>query len=175
MADVRRVYWDTSLFICFLNRYELERRRICEDILRHAQAGAILIHTSVWSIAETVRPKAASLPGAKRLTPREIALIEGMFRWSWIRKIDVDQRVAFKAVELSRDFGLSPSDAIHAATAILWKLDALQRWDRDFSRIGQLIAVEDPSPLSRQPTLPEEGFEPPRLGPHPDDFETPGA
>jgi predicted nucleic acid-binding protein len=122
----RRVYWDASCFICFLNRAELARREICEDVLRNAQARVIALHTSTWTIAETIKPKAKSLPGARTLTAREIAAIDGMFRWSWIKKIDVDQRIAFKAAELSRDFGLAPSDAVHAATAIIWRLDVLQ-------------------------------------------------
>ncbi len=178
MARPRRIYWDTSCFICFLNRREIERRAICEDVLRHAQAGQIELHTSVWTIAEVVGPKRKSLPTATRLTAPQIAAVESMFRWSWVKKLDVEQRVAFKAVQLSRDFGLSPSDAIHAATAIVWQLDALQKWDRDFSRIGHLITVEEPVRLSApgaQTPLAGPGFDPPRLGPHPDDFEEPGT
>lgn len=168
----RKVYWDTSCFICFLNKAELDRRRICEDVLRNAQAGTILLHTSTWTIAETVKPKAKSLPGSRALSAKEIAAIDAMFRWAWIKKIDVDQRIAFKSVELSRDFNLTPSDAIHAASAIIWKMDVLQKWDRDFSKVSHLITVEEPAiitPPAPQTTL----FEPPRLGPHPDDFEQP--
>ena len=166
----RKVYWDTSCFICFLNKAELDRRRICEDVLRNAQAGNILLHTSTWTIAETVKPKAKSLPGSRALSAKEIVAIDGMFRWTWIKKIDVDQRIAFKSVELSRDFNLTPSDAIHAASSIIWKLDVLQKWDRDFSKIGHLIAVEEPA-IVTGPTTQTTLFEPPRLGPHPDDFE----
>src|SRR5438309_357360 len=109
MASARKIYWDTGCFICFLNKNELERRTICEDVLRHAQAGAVELGTSVWSIAETVRPKAKNLPGARPLTPAEIAAIDSMFKWTWIRKFDVDQRIAYRAVELSRDFGMHPA------------------------------------------------------------------
>jgi len=172
MARPRKVYWDTSCFICFLNRSELHRRRICEDVLRNAQAGVIELYTSTWTIAETIKPKAKSIPGARALSAREIAAIDGMFRWTWIRKIDVDQRIAYKAVELSRDFGLTPSDAVHAASAIVWKLDVLQKWDRDFSKVGHLISVEDPAIISAQ-SAQGEMFESPRLGPHPEDFEAP--
>jgi len=107
-SPARKVYWDTSCFICFLNRKELDRRKICEDVLRNAQAGNIVLHTSTWTIAETVKPKAKSLPGARTLSAKEIAAIDSMFRWSWIKKIDVDQRIAFRSVELSRDFNLDP-------------------------------------------------------------------
>jgi len=176
MARPRKIYWDTSCFICFLNHAEVARRGICEDVLRNAQAGVVEFHTSVWTIAETVKPKAKSLPGERALSAKEIAAIDGMFRWSWIRKIDVDQRIAFKSVELSRDFNLTPSDAIHAATAIVWKLDALQKWDRDFSKVQHLITVEDPALISQQ-SAQADMYEPPRLGPHPQDFDNtrPGA
>jgi predicted nucleic acid-binding protein len=146
--------------------------RLCEDVLRNAQSGTILLHTSTWTIAETVKPKAKSLPGARALSAREITAIDSMSRWSWIKKIDVDQRIAFRSVELSRDFNLTPSDAIHAATAIIWKLDVLQKWDRDFSKVGHLITVEEPSIIT--PPNPQASmFESPPLGPHPDDFEPP--
>jgi hypothetical protein len=93
-----------------------------------------------------------------------------MFRWTWIRKIDVDQRVAYRAVTLSRDFGLKPSDAVHAATAMIWNLDVLQKWDRDFGKVAHLIAIEEPTLLT--PPAPQvDLFEPPRIGPHPDDFD----
>ena len=154
MADnVKRIYWDSSCFLCFLNRTEADRREICEDILHHAQSMKIHLYTSTYTIAEVIRPKGRSIPNAQRLTPEEIAKIDGMFRWPWLRKIDVDQRVAFKAVELARDYGLLPADAVHAASAIIHNLDELQRWDRDFSKIANLIRVSEPAKISRQGDL----------------------
>ena len=76
-----------------------------------------------------------------------------MFRWPWLKKIDVDQRVAFKAVELARDYRLLPADAVHAASAITHQLDELQRWDRDFSKIDHLIRVTYPAKISKQEDL----------------------
>lgn len=154
MADnIKRIYWDSSCFLCFLNSAEAGRREICEDILRHAQAGEIHLYTSTYTIAEVIRPKRKSIPDTQRLTPAEIAKIDGMFRWPWLKKIDVDQRVAFKAVELSRDYGLLPADAVHGASAIIHDLDELQRWDRDFSKISSLIRVAEPAKISKQKNL----------------------
>lgn len=154
MADnIKRIYWDSSCFLCFLNSAEAGRREICEDILRHAQAGEIHLYTSTYTIAEVIRPKRKSIPDTQRLTPAEIAKIDGMFRWPWLKKIDVDQRVAFKAVELSRDYGLLPADAVHGASAIIHDLDELQRWDRDFSKISSLIQVAEPAKISKQKNL----------------------
>ena len=151
MADsTRKLYWDTSCFLCFLNKEEVERKAICKDILRHAKDGEIALYTSTYTIAEVIRPKSASIPKARRLTPAEIKKIEDMFRWKWLKKIDVDQRMAFEAVTLSRDYVLRPADAIHAASAICHKLDELQCWDRDFSKVNHLIRVSEPTSISKQ-------------------------
>lgn len=102
------------------------------------------------------------------LTKDQVNKIAEMFEWKWVQKIILDERTAKKAVELSRDYGLKPADAIHAASALLKKLDAIQRWDKDFDKIKTLITVEEPQRLSAQNEL-IPGFR--RLGPHPEDFE----
>ena len=164
----RHIYWDTSCFICFLNHSELDRRAICEDILRNAQDGRIALYTSSFTIAETLYPRRTSVPNPRRLSPDEANSIKAMFQWSWLKKIDVDQRIAFYAAELARDYNLYPNDAIHASTAILTSnVDTLQRWDRDFSRVGHLINVEDPVRFSNQGVI-DEILD--RIGPHPDEF-----
>ena len=169
MADNRvRLYWDTSCFLCFLNPDEGQRRSVCETLLRGARDGQFLILTSTFTISEVVYLKRSSLPNPRRLTPQEADRISAMFRWPWLKKVDVDQRVAFKAVELSRDFDLLPSDAVQAASAILNEVSALHRWDRDFNRIAHLVAVEDPNLLNMQGTFGLGMF--PRIGPAPEDF-----
>jgi len=166
-SNARRIYWDTSCFICFLNRSKLARREICEDILRNAKEGNVILYTSTLTIAEVIYPKRSTLQNATRLTPDKIAKIAAMFRWKWLKKIDVHQLIAFRAVDLSRDYNLLPSDSIHAATAIVEGVDALQRWDRDFSKVSHLINVEDPTRITTQSSF---GGMLPRIGPHPDDF-----
>jgi len=61
MNDPKKLYWDSSCFICLLNDadYERERRAICEDVLYNAQHNAVQIWTSTFTIAEVIRPKAA--------------------------------------------------------------------------------------------------------------------
>jgi predicted nucleic acid-binding protein len=106
----------------------------------------------------------------EKLTKDQINKIADMFEWGWIKKILVDERTAKKAVEIARDYDLKPADSIHAACAILKKVDVLQRWDRDFDKIKSLISVEEPLRLSDQHDLIQD-FR--RLGPHPEDFENP--
>ncbi len=163
----RDLYWDTSVFLCFLNAAEKARREICEDILRHAQKGDVRIYTSTLTIVEVIRPKKVSIPNARLLTPEEIDKIEGMFRWSWLEKIPPDQQIAFTAVALARDYGLWPPDAIHAATAIRKKADVLQAWDRDFSPVGHLVSVGEPLMMSDTKDM----FGYPPIGPTPEGFK----
>ena len=166
MADrAKTIYWDSSCFLCFLNRDEADRRQTCEHILCHAKAGEIRLYTSTFTIAEVIRPKTRSIPNSQRLTAQEIAKIEGMFHWPWLRKIELDQQVAFRAVELARDYNLLPADAVHGASAIIHKLDELQMWDRDFSALSHLIKVSEPTRISAQRNL--FGPETPPIGPIP--------
>lgn len=202
MSKARKVYWDTTCFICFLNRKEEERRLICQDVILHAKQGEIEIWTSTFTIAEVIRPrrthptipplpawgiKATELfPPAKnqiadiweyynkntalyeKLTKAQITKIAEMFEWPWMNPIVVDERIANKAVEIARDYDMKPADAIHAASAILKPVDAIQRWDKDYDKVMSLIAVEEPKRLSPQSDLIPD-FR--ALGPHPNDFE----
>src|SRR6266568_8319325 len=141
MSEAQKLYWDSSCFICFLNKDEADRRIICEDVLRHARNGDVEIWTSTWTIVEVIRPKrhgSAPLPPwaikaieairkefpkaqqeletlwkryqsndpATKLTPEQIKNIQAMFEWPFIKKINLDEPVAIKAVELARDYGL---------------------------------------------------------------------
>lgn len=149
-SKLNRIYWDSTAFICFLRKHEGERRGICEDILHHARDGNVALYTSTFTITEVIRPRSSDVKGARTLTPEETDEIEEMFQWPWLKKIDVDPRVARKAVELSRDYGLSPADSIHAASALVAQADVLQHWDRrsGFVGIERLILVEHPRKIS---------------------------
>ncbi len=152
---VKTLYWDTSVFLCFLDANENEKRKICEDILHHARDGHVVIATSTFTIVETIRPK--WIVPASALTPEQIRIIEGMFKWPWIKKYQVDERLALRAVALARDYALKPGDSIHAATAIAAKVDVLQQWDRDFQKIAHLVTVAQPAYETKQMELLEIG------------------
>ena len=76
-----------------------------------------------------------------------------MFEWPFVKKLYVDERVARKAVEFSRQFGLKPGDAVHVASAIIGKCNLLQKWDKDFDKVKHLIAVEEPTRITAQKSL----------------------
>jgi predicted nucleic acid-binding protein len=164
-----RLYWDTSIFLCFLNRDEVQRSVICEDVLQHAAMDELIIVTSTYTIVEVIRPKRRSIPSSRPLTPQQVDKIKGMFRWPFIQTIELDERTALYASDLARDYDLAPADSVHAASAILWKAEALHAWDRDFSRISHLISVEQPQFISKQREF--EGIRRARLSPSADEFE----
>ncbi len=68
MAAMRKLYWDSSIFISLLSDtdpLEKVRAAIAEDILKHARRNEVEIWTSVWTIAEVLRPRSpipASFP-----------------------------------------------------------------------------------------------------------------
>lgn len=87
-----RIYWDTSVFLCFLNSDEQERSKVGEDVLQHAAMDEVLMLTSTYTIVEVIRPKRRSLPASRLLTPLQIEKIKGMFRWPFIQTIELDER-----------------------------------------------------------------------------------
>ncbi len=149
-SHVNKIYWDSTVFLCFLKRHEGDRRNICDDILHHARDGRVALYTSTFAIAEVIRPQSACMAGVRPFSREEIAEMQAMFQWPWVKKVDLDQRVARKAVEIENDFALSAADAIHAASAIVAQVDVLQHWERkeEFGKVSRLIRVEQPQMLT---------------------------
>jgi predicted nucleic acid-binding protein len=151
MNGIRRVYWDTSVFVCFLNPTEDKRRLIARENLKHAELGKIEIFTSVITLAEAIKPKGVA---GKDVTQEQRRRIRAMFDWQFIRLCLLDKNVAVIASELRLDHGMRTPDAIHAATAIALrnnpsvKLDALQHWDSDYAPVSAKVPVENPSYFS---------------------------
>jgi predicted nucleic acid-binding protein len=189
MSDFRKLYWDTTCFICFLNDSEHERERhyVCEDIMQHCERGNVEIWTSSITLAEVIRPRDKFIPKpfptwvepilekvplveqqlralwdfhtlktrpSRALTAEQLAGIQQLLHPDRIKTIQVDDRIAGMAVDISRKHGLKPVDAIHAASAIalhkLKRIEVLQHWDKDYDQIGGLMPVENPSRISSQ-------------------------
>ena len=168
-SGIPRLYWDTSVFLCFLSEEEEERRDICEDILHAGRDGRVEIVTSMFTLVEVIRPKAIKHPHV--LTEEQVSKLRGMFRWPWLKKIQVHEQLALDASDLARVNRLKPADAIHAATAMAEKCDELQCWDRDFDRVASLISVTNPKYVSQKPLLQVKT----PVGPTPSDFTQPDS
>jgi predicted nucleic acid-binding protein len=88
-----------------------------------------------------------------RLDPIIVKQIKRMFAWEYIHLIQVTPAIAQHASDLSRDVGLKPADAIHAASALARKCTVLQRFDRHFDKVSHLISVSEPVMLTEAPPL----------------------
>ena len=168
-SGIPRLYWDTSVFLCFLSEEEEERRQICEDVLHAGKDGKVYIVTSMFTLVEVIRPKAIKHPHA--LTEEQVSKLRGMFSWPWLKKIQIHEQLALDASDLARDYQLKPADAIHAATAIAEKCDELQCWDRDFNKVASRISVTSPKYVSQMPLLQVKT----PIGPTPFDFTPPDS
>lgn len=166
-SGIHRLYWDASVFLCFLSEEEKERRRICEDVLHAGKDGKVEIVTSMFTLVEVIRPKAIKHPHT--LTQEQVSKLRGMFRWQWLKKIQIHEQLALDASDLALDYRLKPADAIHAATAIAEKCDELQSWDRDFNKVASRISVTSPNYVSQMPLLQVKT----PIGPTPSDFTPP--
>ncbi|HTP44045.1 MAG TPA: hypothetical protein VMJ13_05745 [Candidatus Acidoferrum sp.] len=149
-SKLRSIYWDSSVFLCFLRRHEGERRAICEDILRHARDGKISLYTSSFTVTEVIKPLRMETTGPRPLSSDEVSDLQGMFHWPWLKKIALDHRVAQDAVNLGLNFALTAAEAIHAASALIAKVDVLQQWERSaaLEKVGRLVPVEAPRMLT---------------------------
>jgi uncharacterized protein len=67
-----------------------------------------------------------------------LRLYDGFFDTEEILLKEIDAAVIERATELRAAFGLKPSDAIHAATAILAGVSEFWTADRDFLRCPEL-------------------------------------
>ncbi len=95
--------------------------------------------------------------GTKALKPEEVTQLQDMFSWIFLGKIQLDERIARKAVSLSQKYGLKAPDAIHAASALERGCDCIQTFDTDYSSISHLISIEEPSQISAQSSFPGMG------------------
>ncbi len=92
--------------------------------------------------------------GTRAMKPDEVNQLQNMFAWTFISKIQLDERIARKAVALSQKFGLRAADAIHVASARERGCDCIQTFDTDYSAIAHLITIEEPQQISAQSRFP---------------------
>ena len=146
----RAIYWDSSVFLCFLRKQEGERRAIGEDILRHARDGKISLFTSSFTVTEVIKPLRFETTGPRPLSSDEVADLQGMFHWPWLKKIALDHRVAQDAVNMALTFALSAAESIHAASAMAAKVDVMQQWEPSaaLEKINHLIRIDTPRMLT---------------------------
>ncbi len=129
-------YVDSSVFMAHVKRETTPSRNttrldITTNLLAGAQNGKYKIYTSTLTIAEVRRLNEAK----KQLEPNELPTVNALFNefmeHDWIIPIEVSREIAEKAQEIGATYTfelsartiyrISPTDAVHIATAILFK------------------------------------------------------
>ena len=126
---IQKIYWDACCFLAILNNES--NQKVCEDVLREAEAGDIQLFISPLTMAETVRPKGSLTPLSLQSKQKVLALFEGKY----VNLITFNREVAFQSLEYCWNYGLHPRDALHLAFAVFAGCDAIETTDPDLLNI----------------------------------------
>lgn len=149
------IYWDSD---CFLSYFKAEQDKIakCENVIKRAEEGNVLIVTSALTLAEVLW-----IRGEQRLPKEKADIIRSFFRRRSTRIFNVTRKIAEAAQELVWNNHIKPKDALHVATALHipttlnLKLDALETFDK--SLIAKNKTVGTPPLIIREPQTPAQG------------------
>ena len=153
MPPSRRL-WDSCIVIGYLAGSP-DLMPDCPGIIRQAEAGILEIVVSEMAKVET-----AYLNGVS--DAQSELLIREFFSREYIIPISIDDPVSAIARDLVRKYRVSPKlkppDAIHLATAILWRIPVLETTDPDLLRLDQLegnplVTVRKPLYQGQQPLI----------------------
>ncbi|WP_418025890.1 type II toxin-antitoxin system VapC family toxin (plasmid) [Paracoccus sp. TD-10] len=146
---VEKIYWDSD---CFLGHFQAESGKAdkCDGVIERAERGDVLIVTSALTLAEVLW-----LRDGPRIAADKAALVQKFFRRSYIRVYNVTRKISESAQVLVWDNDIRPKDAIHVATAINLKADALETFDGKL--IGKSGSVGAPLLLIREPQPASQG------------------
>ena len=143
-----RRYWDSCAFLAWLQN-ESGRADACADTLEEAKKGEFVILTSALTLTETLW-----LRGGPKLGEDKARLLNGFFRRSFLRVVNVDRGVAEEAQRLVWNDDIKPKDAIHVATALRYRCPILETFDAPLvgkSGVGGLT-IREPM-RAAQPSL----------------------
>jgi predicted nucleic acid-binding protein len=134
-APLTAPYLDSSVFLAHIKEEALPCRgttrfQITQEILGGAEQGKYKVYTSFLTLAEVRRLRESG----KELTPDELPEVNSLFARllenEWLVAVEVGRAVAEKAQALGATFGMSPTDALHLASAILAGCNVLMVWDK---------------------------------------------
>lgn len=171
MADIKRIYWDSCVWIGLINE-EPDKVELCKEVLRQAKAGEVEIWTSSLTLAEVFKRKCGvAAAGIDESSDRNF---ESYIQQEFLVEVQVDHDVGVTARRLLRAHPelKKPMDAIHLATAALNNVDEMHTFDgANLLSLDRKVSRADGSPLRvLVPELPA-GHQPPLipdgLSPHP--------
>jgi predicted nucleic acid-binding protein len=122
-----RPYLDSSVFIAWIKGEvvgRVDRGRIAAHILKQGERREIAVVTSAFTLAEVHKA-----PGLGSLAEEQDDRLLEFFKHEWLIVKDVTRTVAEAANRICRVHSVKPPDAVHIASAIAAKCDALYAWD----------------------------------------------
>jgi predicted nucleic acid-binding protein len=125
------LYLDANVFIyASINTEELGKN--AEALLAKVQSGEEKAKTSVLTFDEVFW-------AIKRQNPKlAFQACQALLNFPNLDIIAVDRELALKALQLIKEYNLTPRDALHAATAIVEKADYIVSTDAHFDRVKEL-------------------------------------
>jgi predicted nucleic acid-binding protein len=140
-------YWDSGCFLALFNN-EIGRIDNCKSVLMAAERGDLRVITSALTLTEVIKIK-----GSKSLPPEQEDTIRAFFEHEWIVVRDVDRFIAEQARDFIWKHKLAPYDAIHLATAYKHKLQHLDAYDTDLTKLNGKIG-SPPMAIGEPPVIP---------------------
>lgn len=144
----QKPYLDSSVFVSWIKGEVIagvDRTRIASHILKCAERGDFVVHTSTLTLAEVHKLRKGPI-----LPEDEDQKMLAYFENDFIQLIDVDRSIGEHANSLCRKHGLYPNDAIHLACALRARCDVLLAWDNRFVKAQHPdIPIEEPRLLGQ--------------------------
>ena len=130
MADTKKVYWDSCVWISLINQ-EAGRVENCQAMVEAARKGEVSIWTSSLSLTEVFKKKCSGVNG--QIEGSKDPDFEAFIEQDFVTEVQVDHDIAVVARRLLRSNQQlkKPADAIHLATAVLYNLDEFHTYDGD--------------------------------------------
>ena len=145
---VRRSYLDSSVIIAFL-KGESGRCPIVTDILKTAEDDKLQLYTSAFTIAEVCRLPSNTGTFGEKESEKALAF----FDYDIVTLIDIDRRTGEQAHRFCVKYNLRAGDAIHLASALKAGCDTLWAWDDKFTKKSQIVQLDHPGIVIREPEI----------------------
>jgi predicted nucleic acid-binding protein len=151
MRNSHRVYWDSNVFISFLQK-EPGQYAVLRHWIERAENGEVQIVASAFSLCEVARVDDDLLPKEQE------ELIVEFFGNPYILIQQLDEFVAQQTRTIVRQLRISAKDAVHIASAIQAGVPVMHTYEKKLiDHSGQVgdppLLIEEPRWQNDQPPL----------------------
>lgn len=149
MADPKKVYWDSNVWLGYIND-EADKAERCRYVLNEARLGNYEIWTSALTLAEVF--KAASEKGQPFPLPTNGDIeFERFVQQRFVVIVQVDVDIGIDARRLLRKYQVlkKPPDGVHLASALANNVDEMHTFDdENLTPLSGKVTRADGSPLT---------------------------